>query len=176
MSESDLIPIEVIANKIYTIRKQKVMLDKDLAELYQVGTKVLNQAVKRNIERFPKDFMFQLEGKELNAVVSQFVTPSKQSFGGHLPYAFTELGVAMLSSVLKSKKAIEINILIMRVFNRIRNLLASNEELRQKVAQLDYKLQKTNDDVQALMSAVDMLLDPPEQPRKQFGFVGPNVN
>ena len=126
-----ILPIENIASKIYVIRKQRVMLDRDLAILYGVETKVLNQAVKRNLDRFPEDCMFQFDEVEWGELRSQFVT-SKETRGGrqYLPYAFTELGVAMLSSVLNSNKAIQINLLIMRVFTKLRNLLASNDPVQ----------------------------------------------
>ena len=123
-----LIPVEVIEERILLIRGQKVMLSTHLAELYDVETRALNQAVKRNISRFPEDFMFQLNSAE-GALVSQNVIPHKKYFGGSLPYAFTEQGVAMLSSVLNSERAIKVNIEIMRAFVRLRQILASNKEL-----------------------------------------------
>lgn len=172
MNNNELMPIERIADKIHVIRKQRVMLDRELAELYGVETRVLNQAIKRNLNRFPIDFMFQLSKDEVDQILrSQFVILGHGQYSKYLPYAFTEMGVAMLSTVLKSEKAIEVNILIMRVFTRLRNLLASNEELRRKVAELDHEQKYIKDDVKALMSAVDVLLDPsPEEPKKRIGF------
>ena len=125
------VPEEVIMNKIYYIRGHKVMLDKDLAELYGVETKVFNQAIKRNLKRFPSDFMFELNQNEFNTLRSQIVT-SKSGKGGtrYLPMVFTEQGVAMLASILNSDKAISINIQIVRVFTRIRQMLLDNTELR----------------------------------------------
>ena len=139
---SDLIPAERIENKILLIRGMKVMLDRDLAELYKVETGALIQAVKRNKKRFPDDFMFQLIKMEAESLVSQNVIPSKRSFGGRMPYVFTEQGVAMLSSVLKSERAIEMNIIIMRAFVKIRNLIYSYKDLAEKVEKMDKKIGK----------------------------------
>ena len=123
-----LIPDEIVINKIYLLRKQKVMLDEDLAELYQVETKRLNEQVKRNIQRFPEDFMFQLTAQEFENLKSQFAT---SSWGGRrkLPFAFTEQGVAMLSSVLNSETAIRVNIQIIRVFTKMRELLLTHKDI-----------------------------------------------
>jgi len=128
----------VIEKMIYIIRDQKVMLDSDLAELYQVDTKVLNQAVKRNLTRFPQDFMFQLTSEECDFLRSQFVT-SKIGRGGrrYMPYVFTENGVAMLSSVLSSEKAIQINVSIMRIFTRLRSFLMLEKDLSDRVTKLE---------------------------------------
>ena len=162
-----IIPIERIASRIYLIRGEKVMLDADLAELYGVGTKVLNQAVTRNAERFPEDFMFQLAEDEFAHLRSQIVT---SSWGGrrYPPRAFTEMGVAMLSSVLRSKQAVEINIDIMRAFARLRQMLATNEELARKVAQHDRQ-------IAVLFEHIQKRLDPPELKKKRpIGFVHPS--
>ena len=131
-----IIPIERIQQCIYLIRKQKVMLDKDLAALYGVETKVLIQAVKRNIERFPSDFMYQLTDKEFAILRSQIVT---SRWGGrrYKPYVFTEQGVAMLSSVLRSKRALAVNIAIMRTFVKLREILGSNDLLRRKIESME---------------------------------------
>ena len=139
VQSASLVPAERIQRCIYLIRRRKVMLDSDLAELYGVQTKVLLQAVKRNIERFPPDFMFQLSSSEFRILRSQIVT---SSWGGrrYAPYAFTEQGVAMLSSVLRSKQAIEINIAIIRVFVRLREVLADNAALRKKLEEHDEKI------------------------------------
>jgi len=133
-----LIPAGVIEHRIYLLRNHKVMLDRDLAHLYGVDTRILNQAVKRNRERFPEDFMFQLSSKETRNLRSQIVT---SRWGGrrYLPYAFTEQGVAMLSSVLKSKRAIQVNIAIMRTFVRLRQILATHKELARKLEELEQK-------------------------------------
>lgn len=129
-----------IQNRIYEIRSEKVMLDRDLAELYEVENRALKQAVKRNPDRFPKDFMFQLNESEVDNLVSQNVIPSKSYFGGALPYAFTEQGVAMLSSVLKSQKALQVNIAIMRTFVEVRKLVLQNTHFNQQLQQLRQEL------------------------------------
>ena len=129
--------LEIITKKIHEIRNQKVMLDYDLAALYEIETRVLKQAVKRNASRFPSDFMFALTENEINDLVSQSVIPSKSYFGGSLPFAFTEQGVAMLSSVLKSDKAIEINISIMRTFVTIRQFALNYTELQNKINEIE---------------------------------------
>ena len=166
-----MLPIEVIASKIYVIRGLKVLLDRDLSILYEVETKALNQAVKRNISRFPEDFMFQLSKEEVHHLRSQFVTANISMKSRELPYVFTENGIAMLSSVLNNEKSIEINILIMRVFTKLRNMLASNEDLRQKVNELERKQVKTDEDIAMLISAVNMLLEPQQEPStKRIGF------
>ncbi|MEN3329701.1 MAG: hypothetical protein V7638_4508 [Acidobacteriota bacterium] len=129
------VPVQLIERRIYLIRGHKVMLDVDLAELYGVPTKALNQQVQRNRKRFPEDFMFQLTKEEAESLTSQSVTPRLQHGGRRCPpYAFTEPGVAMLSSVLSSERAIEVNIMIMRTFIRLRQMLESNEELNRKFA------------------------------------------
>jgi len=131
MAKNNLPAIQeaVIANKIISLRNENVILDVHLAELYGVETRALKQAVRRNMDRFPEDFMFKLNDSEVNAVVSQNVIPSKKYLGGAIPYAFTDNGVAMLSGVLKSKKAIEINIVIMRTFNMMRKMLLTHKDL-----------------------------------------------
>jgi hypothetical protein len=131
---------EIIADMIYVIRGHKVMFDSDLAALYGVETKVLIQSFKRNVERFPEDFMFQLDAQEFECLRSQFVT-SKKGRGGrrYLPYVFTEQGVAMLSSVLNSKRAIQVNIAIMRTFTKLREMMATHKELRQKIEEMEKK-------------------------------------
>jgi hypothetical protein len=161
-----LVPIELIASKIYLIRGIKVMLDRDLAELYEVETRVLNQAVKRNIKRFPKDFMFQLTKDEFEILKSQIVT---SRWGGvrKLPLAFTEQGIAMLSGILHSDRAIHVNIQIMRVFVKFRQLLYDNEELRKEL--LEFK-QITDERFQIVFEALDKLLQIEEKPKKKIGF------
>lgn len=160
------IPIERIARCVYLIRGQKVMLDSDLADLYGVPTKALNQAVTRNIERFPDDFMFQFSKEEMENWRSQIVTSNPAAKMGlrRPPYAFTELGVAMLSTVLRSKRAIQINIAIMRTFVRLREMLATNEELARKVGQHDRQ-------IAVLFDHVGKLLAPPKSKKHPIGFV-----
>jgi hypothetical protein len=165
---SNIVPQEVIENKILFLRGKKVMLDKDLARLYKVETRALNQAVKRNLKRFPKDFMFQLTEEEVNVKVSQNVIPSKRSLGGSLPYAFTENGVAMLSSVLNSERAVEVNIQIMRTFTRLREMLLTHKDLQRKIEAME---KKYDYQFKVVFDAIKQLLEPPEKPKKRIGFL-----
>jgi hypothetical protein len=142
-----LIPEERIASKILLIRGEKIMLDFHLADLYGIETRVLKQAVKRNIERFPGDFMFELSENEISLLVSQNVIPSKSYLGGAIPYAFTETGVAMLSSVLKSKQAVDINIAIMRTFVMLRKMLYNYQELLHWQSEIEKKLGEHNNQI-----------------------------
>ncbi len=165
------ISAEVVATKILLVRGRKVMLDRDLAQLYGVTTGALNQAVKRNRSRFPGDFMFQLVEEEVKNMVSQNVIPSKQSLGGYLPYAFTEQGVAMLSTVLNSERAIQVNIAIMRAFVKLREFLLTHKELAQKLEELERKYQLHETDIQVIFEAIKKLLEPPDEPPKpRFGM------
>jgi len=174
-----LTPSERIAHSILLLRGQKVLLDADLAELYGVQTKVLVQAVKRNLERFPDDFMFQLTNQEFNVLRSQIVTSSSQSletlrWGGRrsAPYAFTEQGVAMLSSVLSSPQAIAVNIEVMRAFVRLREVLTGNKELAAKLGELERKLKGHDQAIAGILDAIRQLMAPPPAPRKRpIGFV-----
>jgi len=168
--DGSLIPVERIERSILLIRGQKVMLSTHLAELYDVETKVLNQAVKRNISRFPEDFMFQLNTSKAEQLVSQNVIPHKKYFGGSLPYAFAEQGVAMLSSVLNSERAIKVNIEIMRAFVRLRQILASNKELARKLDELE---RKYDAQFKIVFEAIRQLMAPPEPetPKKRIGFL-----
>lgn len=166
-----LVPVESIAQSILLLRGQKVLLDADLAELYGVETKVLLQAVKRNRERFPEDFMFQLTADEFGNLRSQFVT---SSWGGrrYAPYVFTEQGVAMLSSVLKSPRAIAVNIEVMRAFVRLREMLSSNKELAAKLGELEHKLESHDQAIAGILNAIRELMKPPQPAKKQpIGFV-----
>jgi hypothetical protein len=163
-----LIPLEVIERRILLIRGQKVMLSTHLAELYDVETRVLNQAVKRNISRFPQDFMFQLNTSEAEQLVSQNVIPHKKYFGGSLPYAFTEQGVAMLSSVLNSERAIKVNIEIMRAFVRLRRMLASHSELARKLDALENKY---DTQFKIVFDAIRQLMAPSEPKKRPIGFL-----
>lgn len=171
----DLIPIERIENKIYLIRGQKVMLDFDLADLYQVKTKALNQAVRRNSERFPADFMFQLKKEEVDSLRSQFVTletkgKGKGKYSKYPPCVFTEQGVAMLSSVLKSSKAIQVNIVIMRAFVRLARILTSHIEVSRKLNELEQRTIKNEVDIQGVFDAIRKLIAEEEKPRRRIGF------
>ena len=163
-----VIPLEVIEQRILLIRGQKVMLSTHLAELYDVETRVLNQAVKRNISRFPEDFMFQLNTPEAEQLVSRNVIPHKKYFGGSLPYAFTEQGVAMLSSVLNSERAIKVNIEIMRAFVKLRQILASNKELAKKLDELE---KKYDAQFKIVFDAIRQLMASPEPKKRPIGFL-----
>jgi len=154
---SNFISVEVVTSKILYIRGKKVILDKDLAVLYGVKPIALRQQVKRNRERFPGDFMFQLTEGEVKIMVSQNVIPSKQSLGGYLPYAFTEQGVAMLSSVLRSRRAVLVNIQIMRAFTQLRRMLLTNVGLRHKIEEMERKYGKQ---FSVVFEAIKQLLAP----------------
>lgn len=160
-----------VASKIYLIRDQRIMIDKDLAELYEVETRALNQAVSRNIERFPEIFMFQLTQMEFEILKSQIVT---SSWGGtrKLPYAFTEQGVAMLSSVLRSKKAIQVNIQIMMVFTKVRKMLVDTLSLKLDIEEIKKKLENQDKNLELVFSYLDELIEKQENPlpRKHIGF------
>ena len=143
--------LQLIRQKIYEVRGQKVMLDFDLAALYEVETRMLKQAVRRNLERFPEDFMFELDETEVQKLVSQIVIPSKSYFGGALPFAFTEQGVAMLSGILKSRKAIQVNIAIMRAFVEFRRYALTYNELAQKITELETKFEQEFADVHEVL-------------------------
>jgi len=166
-----LVPIELIASKIHLIRGMKIMLDRDLAELYGVETGALNRAVKRNAERFPEDFMFQITGEEAELLRCQ-TGISKPGRGGrrYLPYAFSEQGVAMLSSVLNSKRAIEVNIAIMRAFVQLRKMIDSHAELSRKLSDLERKLGDHDEQIQAIFEAIRQLMAPPDKKVKKIGF------
>jgi hypothetical protein len=166
-----LIPIQRVTHSILPLRGVKVLLDVDLAALYGVPTKVLLQAVKRNLDRFPEDFMLQLTAKEWASLRSQIVTSNSQRGGRrYAPYAFTEQGVAMLSSVLNSSRAIAVNIEIMRAFVRMRELLASNRELAQKLAELERKIATHDQSITGILKAIRELMNPPLPKRRGIGF------
>jgi hypothetical protein len=165
------ITIEVIAPRIYFIRGEKVMLDSALSALYKVPTKTLNLAVKRNRERFPEDFMFQLTAEEAKALRFQNET-SKRGGRRYLPYAFTEQGVAMLSSVLRCKRAVQVNIVIMRTFVKIRQLFATNKDLAAKIEALERKYDSHDATIEQIFEAIRQLMDPKPVPAsRQIGFV-----
>ena len=163
-----VVPVEIIGQRILLIRGQKVMLDRDLAQLYGVKSTVLRQQVKRHADRFPLDFMFQLSQKEAKNMVSQSVIPSWQYLGGSLPYVFTQEGIAMLSSVLHSPRAIQVNIAIMRTFVQLREWLSSHKELARKLEALE---QKYDEQFKAVFDAIREIMRPelPESERR-IGF------
>ena len=163
---SVIIPVEHVSEKIYDIRNKKVMLDRDLAELYQVETKYLKQSVRRNIERFPSDFIFELSEEELKILRSQIST---SSWGGvrYPPFAFTEQGVAMLSSILKSARAIQVNIQIMRAFTQIRTMVSGYNELRTKIEEMEARY---DEQFQVVFDAIKSLIQTDEKPKRKIGF------
>ncbi|MDP8293027.1 MAG: ORF6N domain-containing protein [Candidatus Orphnella occulta] len=161
---------EVIGQKIYLIRGHKVMIDTDIAQLYDVKTKRLNEQVKRNIRRFPTDFMFQLTKKEKCELVANCDRFKQLKHSTVTPYAFTEQGVAILSSVLNSDRAIQVNIAIMRAFVKLRQVLSTNKALAHKLEQLERKTEKHDTEIQAIFEAIRQLMKPPAQPRRRIGF------
>lgn len=175
---NSVVTVEGIQKRIFLLRGQKVMLDSDLAELYGVETKAFNRAVKRNRERFPDDFMFQLQREEYDDLKSHFGTSTLRyqsgtsSWGGrrYIPYAFTEQGVAMLSSVLRSKRAIQVNITIMRTFVQLRELAASHKELGAKLAELERKVAGHDGHIRSLFEAIRQLMNQPASPGRRIGF------
>ena len=171
--ELSILPYETVVSKIYLIRGQKIMLDRDLAELYGVETRVLKQSVKRNISRFPVDFMFEMTKYELENWRSQFVTSNSDLMGlRHLPFCFTEQGVAMLSSVLNSERAIKVNIEIIRAFTRIRQVLTENTELRLAIEKLEKKTDNNSKNIELVFQYIDELTQKrkSQKPRKQIGY------
>ena len=170
MSKSIAIPDEVVMNKIYLIRGHKVMLDRDLAELYGVKSIRLREQVKRNHERFPENFMFQLNEKEVENMVSHFAIPSKQHLGGSLPYAFTEHGVLMLANVLKSEQAITMSIRIIEIFVRLREVLLTHKDILLKLEKLERKAVQNDSDIKLIFKYLRELLNPPTEPIRKIGF------
>ena len=181
----EIVPADQIASRIRNFRGEKVLLDFDLAALYGVETRVLNQAVKRNADRFPSDFMFQLSVEETE-MISQRVTssagqtvsdssqivmsPGKHRGKRYRPYAFTEQGVAMLSSVLNSERAIKVNIAIMRAFVKLRQILDTNREFAKKFSELERRVGKHDEEIDAILEAIRQLMAPPDRPRREIGF------
>ncbi len=170
--KSLMIPDEMVMNKIYLIRGQKVMMDRDLAGLYQVETRVLNQAIRRNIDRFPGDFMFQLTEKEFENWKSQIVISNSEKMGlRKRPLVFTEQGVAMLSSVLKSETAIRVNIQIIRVFTRMKEMIMTHKDILLQLERMEPKLAGYDEDIKLIFKYLKQLLTPSQQPpRQRIGF------
>ena len=166
----ELIPHERIEQRIFLVRGHRVMIDRDLAELYGVRTKYLNQQVRRNIKRFPQEFMFSLteeERDELVAICNRFKTMKHSSF---LPYAFTEHGVAMLASVLKSGRAIKISIIIVKTFVKLREIISTHKELAYKLKELENRVEKHDSKIQVILQAIKQLLEPSKEPKRRIGF------
>jgi len=173
-SNEVFIPDELVMNKIYLIRDQKIMLDRDLAELYGVNTKVLKQAVRRNITRFPQDFMFEMNKEEFALWRSQIVTSKVDQQGlRYMPFCFTEQGVTMISCILNSERAIHVNIQIIRIFTRFRQMLSDNTELRLEIEKIKNKLNNHAKNIDIVFQYLDELLDEkiqPKSPRKAIGY------
>jgi|SRR6266699_1313123 len=165
-----IMPVERIAQHILYLRNQKVILDSDLARLYGVTTGNLNKAVNRNRGRFPSDFMFQLSAEEAERLIFQFGISKGRGGRRHLPHAFTEQGVAMLSSVLNSERAVKVNIAIMRAFVRLREVLETNRELAQKFNELEKRVGKHDEKIDAVLEAIRQLMAPPTKSRREIGF------
>lgn len=180
VSASASVPAEVIESKIYLVRNKRIMLDSDLAALYGVTTSALIQAVRRNQNRFPYDFAFLLTRQEVRALISQFVISKKKGRGGRtkLPHVFTEQGVAMLSSVLNSKRAVQVNIQIMRTFIKLRGVMISHNDLKRKIESIEkdfvQRFKKHDEKFRAIFKVIKNLLEPPplapEKPRRWIGF------
>ncbi len=169
MHEMEVVPQQLIENKILIVRGKKVMLDRDLAMLYGVETRTLNQAVKRNMQRFPEDFMFQLTTGEMKIWKSQIVISNKEKMGlRRRPYAFTENGVAMLSSVLNSDRAITVNIQIMRTFTKLREMLSTHKKLQQKIEEME---KMYDHQFKIVFDAIKELIESPQKQRKRIGFL-----
>jgi ORF6N domain len=169
-AKRELIPVRRIAQSIHLLRGQKVMLDSDLAALYGVTTGNLNKAVARNRGRFPSDFCFRLRSDEAKRLIFQIGRSNSRGGRRHLPYAFTEQGVAMLSSVLNSAHAVKVNIAIMRAFVRLRETLETNRELAGKFAALERHVGKHDEEISAIIDAIRQLMAPPVRPRREIGF------
>ncbi len=161
-----------ILNRIYVVRGEKIMLDKDLAELYGIETRVLKQTVKRNMERFPKDFMFEMTSKEIDGMVSQNVIPSKSYFGGATPFCFTEQGVTMLSCILNSKTAIEVNLRVVRVFVKMREYALTHKEILFQLVKLEKEVKGNSKDIENIFMVLKKLLEKESksQPKNKIGF------
>ena len=165
-----LIPQEMIAHKILLIRGKKVILDRDLAELYGVETKQLTRQVRRNIIRFPNDFMFKLTKEEYQTLRCQIGTLKRGQHSKYTPYAFTEHGILMLSSVLQSERAAQVNIVIVRVFVRFREILFTHKELAHKIAELERRMENKDKEIQVIFEAIRQLMAEPIKPKRKIGF------
>jgi len=165
---NSILPVEAIVSKIINLRGERVILDRDLSEMYGVETRVLKQAVRRNINRFPDDFMFELTKKEQDSLRSQFVTLKRGQHLKYPPFAFTEQGVAMLSSVLNSDRAIKVNISIMRTFTHLRKMLVTHKDLKRKIEAMEIKY---DEQFQIVFEAITQLIKEDEKPKKKIGYI-----
>ena len=166
----EIVPVKQVAQSICLLRGHKVILDVELAQLYGVTTGNLNKAVSRHRDRFPSDFMFQIRGEEAQSLIFQFGISKGRGGRRHLPYAFTEQGVAMLSSVLNSERAVKVNIAIMRAFVRLREALETNRELARQFAELEKRVGKHDEEIGAIIDAIRQLMAPQKEPRREIGF------
>src|SRR6266568_2909083 len=166
----DIIPIQQVAKAIRFVREERVLLDFDLARLYGVSTGNLNKAVRRNRDRFPADFMFQLSAEEAKSLIFQFGISKGRGGRRHFPYAFTEQGVAMLSSVLNSERAVKVNIAIMRAFVKLRRILETSRDLARKFSELERRVGKQDEEIAGIIEAIRQLMAPAEKPRREIGF------
>ncbi|MBU1298905.1 MAG: ORF6N domain-containing protein [Bacteroidetes bacterium] len=171
MKSSSIIPTERIEQRIFFIRDQRVIIDMDLARIFGIPTFRLNEAVKRNRERFPEDFMFQLTREEFTALTSQ-IAISKKGRGGRrtLPYTFTEHGAIMAANVLNSPRAVQMSVFVVRAFVRLRQVLATHKELAEKLTELERKFSAHDRQIQTIIEAIRQLMTPPEKPKRQIGF------
>jgi hypothetical protein len=171
MTKTIAVPDEIIIGKIYFIRQQKIMIDRDLAELYGVETKVLKQAVRRNLNRFPPDFMFEMDEDEFENWRTQFATSKEDKQGlRYAPFCFTEQGVTMLSCILNSERAVAVNIRIIRIFTRLREMLLTHKDILLKLEQLEQQVVQHSEDIQMIFTALKELLHQPREPRPRIGF------
>ncbi len=169
-SKNIIVPDEVLISKIYILRGHRIMLDRDLAELYGVKPIRLREQVKRNLKRFPSNFMFLLTEKETEIMVSQNAIPSKKHLGGSLPYVFTEHGVLMLANILKSDAAVQMSIRIIEIFVKLRELLLTHKEILLQLEKMENRVVKNSEDIKMIFTALRQLLNPPQQPRKKIGY------
>ena len=172
-----IIPDEIVMNKIYILRDMRIMVDRDLAELYGVETKRLKEAVRRNMQRFPSDFMFEMNDEEFRNWRTQFASSNSEVMGvRYHPFCFTEQGVTMLSCILNSERAIAVNIQIIRIFTKMRELLLTNKEVLLQLEMLEKQVLKNKIDIQSIFSALRQLINPTPKPRKQIGFKPEETN
>jgi hypothetical protein len=165
-----IITTEKVINKIFTLRDKRIMLDRDLAGLYGVKSIRLREQVKRNIARFPENFMFQLTAKEVNLMVSQIAIPSRKQLGGSLPYAFTEHGILMLANVLRSKKAIQVSVRIIEIFVKLREMVLTHKDILLKLEILEREVTTSKEDIGVIFTYLKKLLNPPREPRRRIGY------
>lgn len=170
INKAPIVPDEKVISKIFTLRDKRIMLDRDLAELYGVKSIRLREQVKRNIRRFPSNFMFQLSEDEVSLMVSQNAIPSKQQLGGFLPYAFTEHGILMLANVLRSEKAIQMSIRIIEIFVKLREMALTHKDTLLKLEVLEKEVTANKQDINVIFTYLKQLLNPRQEPRRRIGY------